>query len=77
MRNDIHAAITIRSEGKARLNVVSGKIGKILQDFRDRHSATQIIENIRHRDPRVSNARFAAANARVDDDSLPVSIRRC
>lgn len=72
MRDDVQAAVAVRGEGKARLDVLRGEIGEIIQHLRHRHAAAEIVEDIRHRDSRAANARFAAADARIDRDAFPI-----
>ena len=72
MRDDVHAAVTVCGERKARLNVVGGEVGEIVQHLGDAHAAAEIIENIGHSDARPADARLATADSRVNRDALSV-----
>ena len=53
MRNDVQAAVTVCGKRKARLNVVGGEVGKVVQHLRNSHAATEVIEHIDHGDARM------------------------
>ena len=72
MRDDVQAAVPVCGERKARLNVVGGEVGEIVQHLGNGHATTEIIEHIGHRDPCATDAGLAAADARVDGDALKV-----
>ena len=72
MGNDVEPAVTVCGECKASLDVVSGKVGEIVQNLRNGHAATQVIENVGHCDARATNARLTATNLRVNRDALSV-----
>ncbi len=72
MRDDRETPIAVGSERKTRLNILSGQIGKIVQDFGDRHSTPKIVEHVRDCDARTTDAGLAAANPRVDHNAVPV-----
>src|SRR5215210_5318706 len=55
MRDDVQAAVTVCGERKARLNVVGGEVGKVVQHLGDGHAAAEIIENVGHRDACASD----------------------
>lgn len=72
MRNDVQATVAVRSEGKTSLNVLSSKVGEISEHFGNCHAPTQVIENVGYRDAGPADARFSAADARIDRDALSV-----
>lgn len=62
------ATLPIRSEGQAGADRLLGEFGEVLQNLRYRHPTRQIFEDIHHRDPRPTDARFAAALPWLDGD---------
>ncbi len=72
MRDDILAAVTVCGEREARLEVVVGEVGKIIEHLGNGHPTAKIIEHIGHGDARAADARFAAADARINGDALAV-----
>lgn len=72
MRHDVQAAVPVRGERKARLNVVGGEVGKIVQHLGNGHAPAEIIEHIGHGDARAADAGLPAADARINGDALAV-----
>src|SRR5438067_1934919 len=72
MRNDIQASVPVCGKSEARLDVVGCEVRKIVEHFRYGHAAAEIIENISDGNARASDARLAAANARINGDALAV-----
>ncbi|HEX9743734.1 MAG TPA: hypothetical protein VGA17_13195 [Nitrospiraceae bacterium] len=44
MRDDVRATVTVCGERKGRLNVVGGKVGKVVQHLGNGHATTEIIK---------------------------------
>lgn len=72
MGDDVQTAVTVCGECKARLNVVGSDVRKIVQDLRNSHSATEIIEDVGNRDASTTDAGLSATDAWVDGDTLPI-----
>ena len=72
MRDDVQAAVTVCGERKARLDVVGGEVGKVIEHLGNGHAATEIIENVGHGDARAADAGLAAADARINRDAFSV-----
>jgi len=72
MRDDVQTAVTISGERKAGLNVLGGEIRKVVQYFGDGHAASEIVKNVGNGDTRAPNARFPAANARVNRNPFSI-----
>jgi hypothetical protein len=65
-------ALTSCGKCETGLNILGGQIWEIVQDFSDAHAATEVIENVGHRDSGATNAGFAAANSWINADVLEV-----
>ncbi len=77
-QRQLHAAERIRrsrSAAKDRqgLDVLGGPVGKVIQNFGDRHPTRQVIEHVGNGNPGATHAGFAAANLRMDGDALPIN----
>ena len=72
MRDEVQTTVAVCGERKARLDVLSRQIEKIIECLRYRHATAEIIENVGHGDTRAPNARFTAADLRINRDSIPV-----
>lgn len=72
IRDDVQATITIRRESKACLDIVGGQVREIIKDLHHRHTATEVIKNIRHSNPCAANTGFPAADKGVDSDAITV-----
>lgn len=65
MWDDVQATITVCGEGEARLNVVGGQVGEVVQHLGNGHAAPQVIEHVGHGNAGASDARLATADARI------------
>ncbi len=48
MPDDAQLAVTICRECKARLNIVGGEVGRIVEHLSHGHAAAEVIENVIH-----------------------------
>jgi len=76
MRGHCQAPVAVGGKREAGSNVFSSQVGEIVEDLGDTHAAPKIIENVGDRDACPSDARLAAANARVNGNPLSVIHRR-
>ncbi len=62
----------VSGKRQAGLNVVSGQVREVRQNFRFGHAAGKVFEHIRYSHSRSSNRGFAASFARFYGDDLAI-----
>ena len=71
-RRDEEFPLAVGRKGEASMNVLSGKLRKILKNLILRHTSGQVLKNILHCNSHAANTRFAAALAGLDRDDFRV-----
>jgi len=66
-------ALTVGSVGKASTYIFFREIREFPQNVGMTHSASQVFQNVIHRDPQAANAWFATPLARFDGDDIGVA----
>ena len=65
-------AVAVCGKRKARLDISSSEVRKIVKQLRYTHASTKIVEHVGYGDPRATNTGFTIANAWVDRDTLAI-----
>ncbi len=62
----------ISRKGQRSTNILALQVRKVRKNFILRHSASQVVKNVVHRNAQAAQARLTAALPWLDGDSLPI-----
>ena len=72
VRQNSQAAIAVCGKRKARLDISSSEVRKIVKQLSYAHAATKIVEHVGYGDPRAANTGFTTSDTWVDRNTLAI-----